>query len=246
MQNPLAYGCRCITPGGVEFAGLAAAEAVLRKRIGHALAVVEIGARHRRQILHRDMRRDFAGTNALLNSFGKLFHQSQTARHPAHAAIKAPRQIFEAVAEASFEFLKQPALFQRCLLFGKTHRPIQDQGVRFAHVPDNGFDPVAAQLLQSGHAFVAVDNQISIRTLRYGDDDDRRLLSRCRQRCHQPPLPVPIPRPQMFITAVQLMKLQLHSPSSLLAPTLVQAGSGLAPDWCEVCLQALWDQLDKP
>jgi hypothetical protein len=58
-------------------------------------------------------------------------------------------------------------------------------------------------------------------------------------------LPVRIPRPQMLIAAVQLMKLQLHSPSSLPAPTLVQAGSGLAPDSGEVRPQALWIQLDK-
>lgn len=155
---------------------MAAAEAVLRKRLGHALAVVRIGARHRRQILHRDMRRDLAGTNALLHGFGKLFHQSQPARDPTHAAIKSPRQIIEAVAEASFEFLKQPALFQRRLLFGKTHRPIQDQRVGFAHVPNNSFDRVAAQLLQSRHAFVAVDDQIPIRFLENRHDDDRRLL----------------------------------------------------------------------
>jgi hypothetical protein len=245
IQNPLAYGCRCITPDRVEFASLAAAEAVLRKRLGHALAVVRIDACHRRQILHRDMGRDLAGTNALLHRFGKLFHQSQPARHPAHAAVKAPRQIFEAVAETLFQFRKQPALFECRFLFGKTHRSIQDQRVGFAHVPDDGFDRVATQLLQGNDAFVSVNHQISIRTIRYGDNHDRRLLSGSRQRCHQPPLPVRIPRPQMLIAAVQLMKLQLHSPSSLLAPTLVQAGSGLAPDWGEVGPQALWVQWDK-
>ena len=192
------------------------------------------------------MRRDLAGADALLHGFGKLFHQSQSARYPAHAAIESSRQIFQAVAETLLHLLKQPALFQCRLLLGQTHRPIQDQRVGFAHFPNNGFDRVATQLLQSLHAFVAVDNQISIRTLRYRDDHDRRLLSGCRQRCHQPPLPVRIPRPQMFIPAVQLMKFQLHFPSSLLAPTLVQAGSGLAPDWGEVCPQALWTHLDKP
>ena len=225
---------------------MAAAEAVLRKRIGHALAVVEIGARHRRQIFHGDMGRDLAGADSLLHGFRKLFHQSQSARDPAHAAIEAPCQILEAVAETSLELRKQPALLQCCLLFGKAHRAIQHQGIRFAHFPDDGFDRVATQLLQSRHAFVAVDDQISVRTLRYGDDHDRRLLSGCRQRCQQPPLPLRIPRPQMLIPAVQLMKLQLHCPSSLHAPTLVQAGSGLAPDWGEVCPQALWAQLDEP
>lgn len=173
----MAYGCGRIAPGGVEFPSLAAAEAVLGKCFGHALTVVWIGARHRRQKLHRDMRRDLAGTDALLHRFGKLFHQSQSARHPTHAAIKAPREIFQAVTETLLQFLKQPALLQRRLLFGKTHRTIQHQSVRFVHVPDDDFHRVPAQLLESRHAFVAIDHQI---TVRHRDDDDRRLLSRCR------------------------------------------------------------------
>jgi hypothetical protein len=178
IQNPLAYGCGRIAPGGIKFTGLAAAEAVLRKRFRHALTVIGIGARHRRQILHRDMRRDLAATDALLHRFGKLFHQSQSARHPAHAAIEAPRQIVQAVAEALLQFGKQPALFQRGLLFGKAHRTIQHQSVGFIHVPDDGFHRVPAQLLESRDAFVPIDHPI---TVRLGDDDDRRLLSRRRQ-----------------------------------------------------------------
>jgi len=239
----LAYGCGRIAPGRVEFTGLAAAEVVLRKRLGHALAVVRIGARHRRQILHCDMRRDLAGTNALLHRFGKLFHQSQSARHPTHAAIKAPRQIVQAVAETLLQLLKQPALFQRRFRFGKTHRTIQHQSVGFVHVPDDGFHGVPAQLLESRHAFVAIDHPI---TLRHGNNDDRRLLSRRRQRRQQSPLPFRTSRAEMLITAVELVKLQLHSPSFLHAPTLLQAGSGLAPDGSEVCPQALWIQWDKP
>jgi hypothetical protein len=242
----LAYGRRCIAPGRVELTGLAAAEAEAGKRVGHALAVVEIGARHRRQIFHGDMRRDLAGADSLLHSFGKLFHQSQSARDPAHAAVKAPRQILEAVAEALFQLRKQPTLFQRCLLFGKAHRAIQHQCIGFAHRPNYSFNRVPAELFQSRHALVAVDDQIPGRLLRYRNDHDRHLLSRCRQRRQQPPLPFRIPNAQMFISAVQLVKLQLHFPSSLHAPTLVQAGSGLAPTWGEVCLQALWNPSDKP
>ena len=132
IQNPLPYRWRCIAPGGVEFTGLAAAEAVLRKRIGHPLTVFGIGARHGRQILHCDMSRDLAGADALLYRFGKLFHQSQSPRDPAHTAIKAPRQILESVAETLLQLGKQPALFQCRLLFGKTHRAIQNQGIGFA------------------------------------------------------------------------------------------------------------------
>lgn len=243
IQNPLAYRWGCIAPGRVEFAGLAAAEAVLRQRLGHALAVRRVGARHRRQILHRDMSRDLTGADTLLHGFRKLFHESQSARDPTHAAIKTLRQIVQAVTETLLELAKQPTLFQCSFVFGKAHRTIQHQGVGFAHIPDHGFHRVAAQLLQGRHAFVTVDNSI---TVQYRHDDDWRLLSRCRQRRQQSPLSFRIPRPQMFITAVQLMKLQLHCPSSPHAPTLVQAGSGLAPNRGEVCPQASLDQLDKP
>lgn len=215
------------------------------KRIGHALAVIDIGAGHRSQILHRDMSGDLAAAHALLHGFGKLFHQSQSARHPAHAAIETSRQIFQAVAETLLQLLQQPTLLQRRFLFGKAHRTIQHQSLGFRHVPDDGFHRVPTQLLQGRHAFVAVDDQISVPTFRH-DDHDRRLLSRCRQRRQQSLLPFPTPRSQMLITPIQLMKLQLHCSSSLHAPTLVQVGSGLAPIRGEVCPQAFGNQLDKP
>ena len=95
------------------------------KHVGHAFAVVEIGARHRHQILHRDVGGDLTGADLLLDGFGNQFHQSQSARDPAYAAIKAPCQVFQAVAGTVLQFGKQPPLFQRCFLFGKTHRPVQ-------------------------------------------------------------------------------------------------------------------------
>jgi hypothetical protein len=104
------------------------------------------------------MGRDPPGANALLHRFGKLFHQSQPARDPAHAAIKAACQIFEAVAETPFQLRKQPALLQRRFLFGKTHRAIQHQGLGLTHRPNDGFNRIPAQLFQSGHAFVAVND----------------------------------------------------------------------------------------
>jgi Cell Wall Hydrolase len=50
---------------------------------------------------------------------------------------------------------------------------------------------------------------------------------------------------QMLITAIELVKLQLHSPSFLLAPTLQQAGSGIAQPPRQVCPQALLHQQHK-
>ena len=140
-------GRRRIAPCGIEFAGLTAAEVMPGKRIGHALAVVEIGARHRRQILHGDMSRDVPAAHLLLHGLRKLFHQSQPARHPAQAAIKAARQIIEAVAETLFQFLKQPSFFKRGIAFAQPHRALQHQRVGLVHRPDRRFHRVVTQLL---------------------------------------------------------------------------------------------------
>jgi hypothetical protein len=53
---------------------LTAAEVMSSKFISHAPAVVEIGARYRRQVLHGDMSRYLTAADLLLNGFGKLFH----------------------------------------------------------------------------------------------------------------------------------------------------------------------------
>lgn len=138
------------------------------------------------------MRGDLACPHALLHRFGKLLHQRQPARDPAHAAIEAPRQILQAVAEALLQFRKQPTLLERRLLLRQAHRPVQHQRLGFAHVPNGRLYRVAPQLLQCRHALVAVDDLIPVRLIFKGDNHDRRLLSRCGQRCQQSPLPLPI------------------------------------------------------
>jgi hypothetical protein len=52
-------------------------------------------------------------------------------------------------------------------------------------------------------------------------------------------LSFPIPSAQVLITAVELVKLQLHLAFPLRRPTLVQVASGIAPTPREVCPQAL-------
>jgi len=138
------------------------------------------------------MRGDLAGTNTLLHRFGKLLHQRQTARDPADAAIEAPRQILQAVAEALLQFHKQPALLQRGFLRRQAHRPVQHQRVGFAHVPNYGVYCVAAQLLQCRHPLVAVDDLVAIGFVGNNHNHDRCLLSRCGQRGQQSPLPLAI------------------------------------------------------
>ena len=134
------------------------------------------------------MRGDLARAHALLHRFGKLLDQRQTARDPAHAAIESPCQIFQAVSEALLQFRKQPTLFQRGLLLGQAHRPVQYQRIGLAHVPDDGCYGVPAQLLQCRDALVPINDLIPVRLLSHGDNHDWRLLSRRCQRGQQSPL----------------------------------------------------------
>ena len=90
-------------------------------------------------------------------------------------------------------------------------RSIQHQGLDFVQWPDHGLDRVSAELFESGDAFVTIDDQVAIRLIRNRDNDDRRLLSCSCQRRQQLSLPLGIPHPQVFMTAVQLVKLQLHA-----------------------------------
>ncbi len=118
VENPLADAGRGLAPSGVDLPGLAAAEAIFGKRFGHPFTVGRVGARHRNQILHGGMRRDPPVADALLHAFGNLLDQRKPARHPTETAIETLRQILQAVAEALFEFFKQPALLQRRLALG--------------------------------------------------------------------------------------------------------------------------------
>lgn len=147
FKNPLPDARRGIAPGGVDLSCLTAGESMLCQPLGHALAVGRVGARHRDQVFHRYVRGDLAVAHALLYGFGNLVHQRQSPRYPTDAAIKPACQILQAVAETLLQFGQQPALLQRRLAFGKTHRAVQHQRVGFAHVPDDGVHGVAAQLL---------------------------------------------------------------------------------------------------
>ena len=83
---------------------------LLRKCLGHALAIVQAHTCHRHQKLHRYVSGDAAFTNLLLNAFGKQLDQRQAARNPTHTAIEAARQFVKSEVEVLFEFRQQPAL----------------------------------------------------------------------------------------------------------------------------------------
>jgi hypothetical protein len=100
LQNPLLDGRGSVTPGGVQLPGLARMELVPGEGFRHALAIFQAHARRRHQELHGDMCRDRTVAYLLLDGFRKQFHQRQPARYPTHAAVKAPRQLRQVIAEA--------------------------------------------------------------------------------------------------------------------------------------------------
>lgn len=242
IENAPAYRRGRIAPCRVQFTGLAAAEAMPGKHIGHALTIVAADTGHRRQILHSGMGGDLAVADPPLHGVRNLFDQRQPAGDPTEAAIEPARQILQAVAEALFQFLKQPALFQRRFACGQAHRLLQHQGFGVAHIPNDPVDGVAAELLQGCDAFESIDYSIAAGTFGIGGDHNRGLLSRTRHRRQQPVLPLGTAHSQMLIPPVELMKLQLHGSRFLCGRILEQAGSGIARRWREVCPEALQHQ----
>jgi hypothetical protein len=217
FEDPFPNRRRGVSPSGVQLPRFPTGEVVPRKRLGHAWAVLRAGTRHGHQEFRRYMGRDRALAYLLLHAFREPFHQRQAVRDPTHTAIKAARQLLQAVAETLLEFGQQPAFFQSAVPFRPAQRAIQHQGFGFAQGPDHGLDRVAAELFQSRDALITVNDHIAVRLIRNGDHDDRCLLSRGGQRRQQLPLPLWIAHAQRFIPAIELVKFQLHSLSSLLS-----------------------------
>ena len=218
LQDPLPHRKRCIAPGGVQLPGLAGMELVPGEAFRHALAILQVHPRHRHQKLHGGMRREGALAHLLLNGFRQQFHQRQAARHPTHAAIKLPRQLFQAIAETLFQLRQQPTLFQRGVALGGAQGAVQQQSLGFAHGPHHRLHGVAAQLLQSRHAFEAVDDQVTVGLVRQGHYHDGPLLAQSRQRSQQPAFTIRTAHPEMFPTPIELVKLQSHRKSGIVRP----------------------------
>ena len=93
-------------------------------------------------------------------------------------------------------------------MFGQAHGAVEHQCIGLAHWPNHCVHSVAAQLLQSCDALVAVDYQIAVCD---GHHHDGRLLTGCGERSQQPTVPVVVARAEMLPAAVELMKLKSHS-----------------------------------
>lgn len=241
-EDALADYARAVPPRGIELSGLASVATVLDEGGGHPLAVLRVDSRHRHQVLHRQLRAQHTFPHLLLDRLRQQFDQRQAPRHPAHAAVKAARQLIETIAEALLHLRQQPALLQRAFLRTAAQRSVQQQSFGFAHRPDGGLDRVPAQLLERRDALVAVNDQVAVARVRGQDDDDRRLLARLSQRGDQAPLPVRLADSEMRPSPVELVKLQLHR-------RLLAVQYGPSRNWSfatagEVRRQHLWNQVD--
>ena len=240
-ENAFADRARAVAPGRIQLPGLPRIAAVRDESGRHARAVAGVDSRHRHQILHRHLRREFSFAYLLLDRFRQQLHQGQPPRDPTGAAVEAARQLIQSIAEALLHLRQQPALFERAFLRAEPQRPRQQQSFGFAHRPDRGFDRVPAELFQRGHALVAIDHQVTVRWPG-GHHNDGRLLAAIRQRRQQPALPVRLADSQMFPSPVQLVKLQVHR---------CLLGIQYAGDWNwsfaekgEVCLEIPLDHED--
>ena len=93
-------------------------------------------------------------------------------------------------------------------MFGQAHGAVEHQCIGLAHGPSHRVHRIAAQLLQSCDALVAVDYQIAVCDRHHHDG---RLLTGCGERSQQPTVPVVGVHAEMLPAAVELMKLQSHS-----------------------------------
>jgi hypothetical protein len=236
VENAFANRRRAVAPCGIELPGFAGVGAKFDESRRHALAIVETDARDGDQILHGEVRREFAFAHLLLDGFGQKFDQREAARDPAGAFIEASRQCFQIVVEASFQFRQQPALFESGFMFGETKRAVEDQGVGFAHRPDHGVHRVAAQLAQRGEAFVAVDDEEAFAVGYY---DDRRLLAGFGERGKEATMAFRVVHTEMLTGPVELVKFQLHGRGRRWGPVCGPAGTDLSGLEGEVGWEAL-------
>jgi hypothetical protein len=239
-KNPLARLCAfCLAPGVVECGGLTRGPVLLGEYLRHPHALLRVDSRHRSQIAHGDLRGELALAHLLLNRLRQRFHQRQAARHPSGAAVETPSQIVDRAAELFFHLRQQPTLFERRFrLAVHAQGTNQHQRFGFAHLPDDGVNLVAAQLLQRGDALESVDDKIP---LWLWDDDDGRLLTSLSQGCQQAAESRWVADPEVLQAAVQLMKLECLWHGVQYAPAGIWS---FVVEWgcCPEPLSCQWDR----
>ena len=180
-----------------------------------AFAVILVGARDWRQVLHGRVRSDFPEPYELLDRLGQLAHQSQAARNPRHASVEPPRKILQAESEAAMQLGQQPSLLECRFSFRRTQGPVQYQGLGFVHVPNRGMYRIVPEALKRPDPLVAVDDQEPVRIFRQANDDNGNLLPSVGQGRQQPPFALRASPSKPFVAQIELVKLEIHvtSPS---------------------------------
>jgi hypothetical protein len=217
-QHQLARGLRSGEVMLIEPANLPRRQAMRRQRGREADAVLRLGARQRHEILHRGMRDDVAVADVLLNWRRKRAHQTEPARHPAHAPIEASRDHIEREPVLRVQGVQQPRLLKHVRGGVSLEQLAKDECLGGRHLPDDRGDGVAVQPVQTADAFMAVHDQVPRLA---GDDHDRHLLPDLGQRGQQSPLASGLPHPQRVVAAIQLMKFQVHDAAISTAGGLV-------------------------
>ena len=210
-QDQLARGGHAGDVGLIESADLSGGQSMGRNRLDEADAVCRIGARHRYEVLHGGVRDQPAGLHVLLDGVGQRAHQTQAPGHPAHAAIKAPRQRVERQAMLLMQRAQQPALLERAGRRVGVQQLPKDQRLGLRHLPDHGGHGVALQALETPDPLVAVHDDVG-GAGRHDHDGD--LLPGVGQRRQQPAFPRRLAHAQPLIPHVDLMKFQFHGRSS--------------------------------
>jgi hypothetical protein len=143
----------------IEAADLPRTEAMRRNGVGQPLAVGGVGARHGHQVLHGGVGDDAAALHVLLDRLGQRADETQAPRHPAHAAIEAPRQSLECQTVLLMQRAQQPPLLERTVGGVGVEEVPKDERLGLRHLPHDGGDRVALQPTQAADALVPIDHE---------------------------------------------------------------------------------------
>jgi hypothetical protein len=135
---------------------------------------VSIDARHGHQILHRHLRPQFALAHLLLDRFRQQLPQRQPPRYPTPAAVEAPRQLAQRVAEALFHLSQQPAFFERTLLRARCAAISTAVALRLRSLPKPSLPPCPGRVVPARPRACGRRHQVMFAVVLGDDHNDGR------------------------------------------------------------------------